>query len=191
MVAIFLTHDAEFRANYYGARALAGLRELGEVRLNESGAPLATDALIAAAAGCQIIVSDRATPGEAALFDAAPDLVAFLRCAVDIRTVDLPAASRNGVLVTNASPGFVDAATELVFGLMIDLARGGIGVLCLCNRCGHRAEAATTVLVSQLGPDFPVPEIGTRMRCGSCGSKDVATRPAWSGDRVERRAAAG
>jgi D-isomer specific 2-hydroxyacid dehydrogenase, NAD binding domain len=34
------------------------------------------------------------------------------------------AASRNGVLVTNASPGFVEAVAELVFGLMVDLARG-------------------------------------------------------------------
>jgi hypothetical protein len=37
------------------------------------------------------------------------------------------------------------------------------------------------MLVAQLGPDFPVPEIGTRMRCSACGAKDVATRPAWEG----------
>ena len=57
------------------------------------------------------------------MFDAAPDLVAFLRCAVDIRTVDVAAASRNGILVTNASPGFVDAVVELVVGFMVDLSR--------------------------------------------------------------------
>lgn len=61
---------------------------------------------------------------------------------------------------------------------LVDLMNGKVGVLCWCNRCGHRAEAATAMLIAQLGPDFPVPEIGTRMRCGSCGSKDVATRPA-------------
>ncbi|MDA1309961.1 MAG: hypothetical protein O2985_10180 [Proteobacteria bacterium] len=60
-----------------------------------------------------------------------------------------------------------------------DLMQAGIGVFCWCNRCGHSAEAATAMLVPQLGPGFPVPEVGTRMRCTSCGSKDIATRPAW------------
>lgn len=59
-----------------------------------------------------------------------------------------------------------------------DLLRGQVAVSCGCNRCGHRAEAPVTLLVAQLGPDFPIPEIGARMRCGSCGSKDVATHPA-------------
>jgi len=62
---------------------------------------------------------------------------------------------------------------------LADLARAGIGVFCWCNRCGHNAEAATAMLVAQLGPHFPVPEVGGRMRCSACGSKDVATRPAW------------
>lgn len=60
-----------------------------------------------------------------------------------------------------------------------DLADARVGVFCWCNRCGHHAEAATAMLLSQLGPDFPVPEIGARMRCSACGSKDIATRPAW------------
>ena len=71
---------------------------------------------------------------------------------------------------------------------LADLARAGIGVFCWCNRCGHNAEAATAMLISQLGPDYPVPEIGTRMRCSSCASKDIATRPAWpSRDQVIAR----
>ena len=60
-----------------------------------------------------------------------------------------------------------------------DLLPKDIAVFCWCNRCGHNAEAATAMLISQLGPDFPVPEVGSRMRCSSCASKDVATRPAW------------
>src|SRR3712207_8818850 len=51
-------------------------------------------------------------------------LVAFLRCAVDIRDVDVGAASAQGVLVTHATPGFVPAVAELVLGQMVDLARG-------------------------------------------------------------------
>ncbi|PTM39836.1 NAD(P)-dependent oxidoreductase [Bosea sp. 124] len=121
---VFLTHTPHMRANYYGEAALAGLRELAEVRLYQSETPLDTAALIAQAKGCDIIISDRQTAGEAALFEALPDLVAFLRCAMDIRSVDVPAASRAGVLVTRATAGFVDAVAELAVGFMVDLSRG-------------------------------------------------------------------
>jgi D-3-phosphoglycerate dehydrogenase / 2-oxoglutarate reductase len=124
VTTVFLTHDPGALSVYYGDAALAALRDVAEVRLNTSGGLLGTQALADAAAGCELIVGDVNTPAEGALFDALPDLVAFHRCAVDRRTVDVAAASRNGVLVTNASPGFVESVTELVFGLMIDLARG-------------------------------------------------------------------
>jgi D-3-phosphoglycerate dehydrogenase len=58
------------------------------------------------------------------VFERLPRLVAFVRCAIDIRNVDVPAASKAGVLVTQASAGFVTSVAELVFGLMVDLARG-------------------------------------------------------------------
>ncbi|MFC7688776.1 NAD(P)-dependent oxidoreductase [Paeniroseomonas aquatica] len=51
-------------------------------------------------------------------------MVAFLRCAVDIRNVDVAAASTQGILVTRATPGFIASVAELVIGQMIDLARG-------------------------------------------------------------------
>jgi hypothetical protein len=76
---------------------IAGLRALGEVRLNDSDAALDGDALIAAAHDCQAIVSDRQTPGSAALFAGSPQLAVFLRCAVDIRNIDVEAASTAGV----------------------------------------------------------------------------------------------
>ena len=123
MALVFLTHDPDSLANFYGDQALAGLREIAEVRVNDSGRLLSTEELIAAAAGADIVVCDVNTPAEAALFDGLPELAAFLRCAVDTRTIDIAAASRNGVLVTNASPGFVNSVAELIFGQIIDLAR--------------------------------------------------------------------
>lgn len=123
-LGIFLTHTPHMRATLYGERALAGLRAVGEVTLHEGDEPLVGEALAAAARGCQVIVSDRNTPGPAAVFENSPDLVAFLRGAVDIRTIDVPAATKHGVLVTRASAGFVPAVTELVLGFMVDLARG-------------------------------------------------------------------
>ena len=119
---ILLSHPPGPRALYYGPRALAALQALGAVRLNEGG-PLAGEALLAAAAGCSVIVADRAVPGEAGLF-ALPGLVAFVRNAVDIRTVDVAAASAAGVLVTQATPGFVAAVVELILGVTVDLCRG-------------------------------------------------------------------
>lgn len=120
---ILLTHTPEMRANYYGSRALAGLQALGDVVLHEGEVPLDAAGIGRLAAGCRLIVSDRNTPGPAAVFSLIPDTVAFLRCAVDIRTIDVDAASRAGVLVTRASPGFVAAVTEMAFAQMIDLAR--------------------------------------------------------------------
>ena len=124
MAAIYLTHDQEARTNYYGDRALAGLADLGELRVNDTGGPLTTQQLIAEAKGCQVIVSFRQTEAPAALFEALPELVAFVRCAVDIRNVDVAAASAQGVLVTQASPGFIASVSELVIGMMVDLGRG-------------------------------------------------------------------
>ena len=121
---ILLTHSPEARALYYGERALAGLRALGEVLLNEKPDSLEGDALIDAAKDCDLVVSYRQSPGPAAVFERLPKLVAFLRCAIDIRNVDVPAASRAGVLVTQASAGFVTSVTELVIGFLIDLSRG-------------------------------------------------------------------
>ena len=123
MARILLTHTPDMLENYYGPRALAALREVGEVHLNSKGSVLDSDALIAAAAGCEIVISDRQTPGEGRIFDHMPDLVAFLRCAVDIRNIDVPAASRHGILVTQATPGFIPSVAELAVGFMVDLAR--------------------------------------------------------------------
>src|SRR3954447_6218817 len=123
MAKIFLTHIPDMLANYYGERALAELRQLGEVRLNTTSRVLDADALAKAAAGCEIVISDRQTPGPAAFFAKAPDCVAFLRVAIDIRNIDVPAASRAGILVTHATAGFIPAVAEMAVGYMIDCGR--------------------------------------------------------------------
>jgi D-3-phosphoglycerate dehydrogenase len=122
--SIFLSFDPPARARYYGEAALAGLRALGDVRLNEGAALTDGGALAAAAQGCQVIVSDRQAAAPAALFAASPRLAVFMRCAVDIRNIDVAAASAAGVLVTRASAGFGTAVAEWVLGAMIGGARG-------------------------------------------------------------------
>jgi D-3-phosphoglycerate dehydrogenase len=124
MARILLTHVPDMLENYYGPRALAEMRKLGEVRLNETGKVLDARALAEAARGCDIVVSDRQTPGPAEFFPLAKDVCAFLRVAVDIRNIDVEAASGQGILVTRATPGFMASVSEMTIGMMIDLARG-------------------------------------------------------------------
>ena len=121
---ILLTHSPEAMANYYGERALAGLRTVGEVKLHQGAQSLEGENLIKAAEDCDLIVSYRQSPGPAAVFERLPRLIAFLRCAIDIRNVDVAAASKAGVLVTQASAGFITSVTEMVLGFLVDLSRG-------------------------------------------------------------------
>jgi D-3-phosphoglycerate dehydrogenase len=121
---ILLTHSPEAMANYYGERALAALRQAGDVVRNNKPHSLEGEELINAAKDCDLIVSYRQSPGPAELFERLPKLVAFLRCAIDIRNVDVAAASKAGVLVTQASAGFITSVSELVVGFLVDLSRG-------------------------------------------------------------------
>lgn len=122
MLTVFLTHEPEDLEAYYG-RALPKLQAVAEVVVNPLDRNLDTSELIEAAAGCEVIVAHRSTPGEAALFRGLPELLAFLRCAVDISTIDVPAASASDVLVGRADKSFVPSTAELALGLMLDLAR--------------------------------------------------------------------
>jgi D-3-phosphoglycerate dehydrogenase len=121
---VLLTHTPQSRAQYYGTRSLEGLQAIAQVKLHESDDALDAAGLIAAASDIDIIVADRLTAGPGEIFPALPKLRAFVRCAVDIRNVDVDAASAAGVLVTRAGPGFVQSVAELAIGFMVDLSRG-------------------------------------------------------------------
>ncbi len=139
MMTIFLTHSPDMLANYYGERALAELRKLGDVRLNQTGRVLDAATLVREARGCEIVISDRQTPGPAEFFAQAEDCVAFLRVAMDIRNIDVPAASRHGILVTHATAGFIAAVAEMAVGYMIDCGRN-ITRSTVEYRAGQEAE---------------------------------------------------
>ncbi|MDP1908019.1 MAG: hydroxyacid dehydrogenase, partial [Hyphomicrobium sp.] len=121
---LLLTHVPLSRRNYYGARALGRLQELVEVTLHEGDAPLDPQGVIAAARDVDFIIADRSTavPGE--IFASLPKLRVVMRSAVDIRNIDVAAASAAGVLVTHAEPGFVTSVVELALGFLVDLSRG-------------------------------------------------------------------
>jgi len=121
---ILLTHPPQARTQYYGERSLDGLRALAQVVLHEADDALDANALIDAARDVDLIVADRLTEGRPEIFAQLPKLRAFVRCAVDIRNIDVDAASAAGVLVTRAGPGFVASVTELALGYLVDLSRG-------------------------------------------------------------------
>jgi D-3-phosphoglycerate dehydrogenase len=123
-VKILLTHTPQARAQYYGERSLNGLQAIADVKLHQGDVALDALGLIAAASDVDIIVADRLTAGPSEIFPRLPKLRAFVRCAVDIRNIDVDAASRAGVLVTQAGPGFVQSVAELALGFMVDLSRG-------------------------------------------------------------------
>ena len=121
---VLLTHTPQSRAQYYGARSLQGLQAIAQVKLHEANNALDAAGLIEAAGDVDIIVADRLTAGPGEIFPGLPKLRAFVRCAVDIRNIDVDAASAAGVLVTQAGPGFVQSVAELALGFMVDLSRG-------------------------------------------------------------------
>lgn len=120
---VFLTHNPEDLRAYYG-RAVPELEALDvEVITNPLDRDLTTPELIDAARDAAVIVAHRATPGDADLFATTPELIAFLRTAVDISTIDLAAASAAGVVVGHADKSFVASTAELALGLFLDAAR--------------------------------------------------------------------
>ena len=124
MIKVLLTHTPQARRQYYGERSLNGLQALAQVALHEADEALDAAGLIEAARDVDIIVADRLTEGPAKIFANLPKLRAFVRCAVDIRNIDVGAASAAGVLVTRAGPGFVQSVAELALGFLVDLSRG-------------------------------------------------------------------
>jgi D-3-phosphoglycerate dehydrogenase len=122
VMRVFVTHNPEDLTAYYG-RALPDLDVIAEVVLNPLGRDLTTAELIEAADGCDVIVAHRSTPGPAELFGALPQLLALLRTAVDVSTIDIDAASHAGVVVARAGKSFVASTAELALALALDLAR--------------------------------------------------------------------
>ena len=124
MTKVLLTHTPQARRQYYGERSLNGLQAAAKVVLHQGADALDAAGLIDAADNVDIIVADRLTEGPGEIFSKLPKLRAFVRCAVDIRNIDVEAASAAGVLVTRAGPGFVQSVAELALGFMVDLSRG-------------------------------------------------------------------
>lgn len=152
MTRIFLTHNRSALRHYYGDRALSALSALGDVRYHDSDDDTDIQDIVEQAQDCEILVSFRIPPVDAALMDALPKLAAICRVAVDIRNIDVSHASSRGILVTRATPGFATSVAEWVIGNMINLAR-------------HIPPAIETYRAGRL----PVARMGSELRGATLG----------------------
>lgn len=123
MSQVFVTNPSSKLDLYFGSSALDALVEVSSVRLNREDRELSITELVDLATDCEVILAYRGTPGPAELFAALPRLKAFVRCAVDIRTVDVQAASSHGILVTRTGSAFQNAVAEWVMGCAVVLCR--------------------------------------------------------------------
>lgn len=143
---VFVSHPIDKVDAYFGADAAAALAAFVEVRYNGASRELTTPELADAARDCEAVIAYRQTPAPESLFASLPELVVIARCAMDIRTIDVAAASRHGVLVTQASAGFVTAVSEWVVAVMIDLARG----ISRAAEAYHRGEVIAPTIGREL-----------------------------------------
>ena len=108
-------------------RAAPGLRReleaaVAEVRYNELGRPLGPDELREALAGVDGVIAGVERFDDSAI-SAAPRLRAIARHGTGTDGVDLAAARRRGIVVTNTPGANSEAVAELAIGLMFALAR--------------------------------------------------------------------
>jgi glyoxylate reductase len=104
--------------------ALDLLREAGDVWVSPDDRPLETDELHAAVAGADVAVTllhDRVD--DAFLEAAGPQLRAVANVAVGFDNIDVPAATRRGVLVTNTPGVLTEATADLAFALILAVTR--------------------------------------------------------------------
>lgn len=121
---VLLTHNRDLLKHFYGERGVAALKALPiELVMNDSDEPLRGEALVKAAEGCQVVISDRLAAGSRDVLEKLTSVKLFTRCAVDMRNIDVDAASDAGILVCNCSSGYADAVAEHALALMLDLAR--------------------------------------------------------------------
>lgn len=106
-----------------GQEARAALEAAGcEVMNSPKAGPVPEEELIGLLQGCQGVVAS-SDPYTAKVFAACPELKVVSRCGVGTDSVDFPAATEAGVVVTNTPGAMTEAVADYTFGLMLAVAR--------------------------------------------------------------------
>ena len=121
---ILLTHkkgDLEF---FFGEKAIQTLSIEHELVFNDSNEWLKDKDVMKIAPNCHVIISEWWTGAGAELLTQNKNLLAFVRCGVEINNVDMELATQEGILVVNTLPTPVaTAVSEFTLGQIIMLAR--------------------------------------------------------------------
>lgn len=103
--------------------AMKSLESVPDVDVHRDETPLATEELYARLKGKSALICQLTTRVDDALFDAAPDLKIVANVAVGFDNIDLDAATRRGILVSN-TPGVLDDTTaDFAWALLMAVAR--------------------------------------------------------------------
>src|SRR5437773_185507 len=106
-----------------GEEAKSQLEEAGciVVRPPRPG-PLNEDELIPLLSDCEAVIAS-SDAYSARTFAECPELRIVARCGVGFDSVDVPAATRAGVVVTTTPGAMTEAVADFTFGLMLGVAR--------------------------------------------------------------------
>ncbi len=102
---------------------IEAIRKKHTVKVNPEIRPLTRETLLAWATDKHGLLSMLTDRMDEALFEAAPNLKIVANCAVGYDNIDVPAATRRGIAVTNTPGVLSDATADLAFALMLAACR--------------------------------------------------------------------
>lgn len=102
---------------------LSTIQKKHSVEVNRANYPLSRESLLAKAVGKHGLLSMLTDRVDDLLFDQAPNLKVVANCAVGYDNIDLDAATRRGIMVTNTPGVLTDSTADIAFALMLAVCR--------------------------------------------------------------------
>jgi glyoxylate reductase len=100
------------------------MAELFDAKFNTDDTPLSRDALIAAMAGCDVLVPTVTDSIDAEIIAAAPPRLKLIASyGAGVNHIDLAAAKAKGIMVTNTPGVFTDDTADLTMALILNVPR--------------------------------------------------------------------
>ena len=102
---------------------LEAIRKEHTVQVNQENKPLTKEKLLASILDKHGLLSMLTDRVDDTLFDQAPNLKVVANCAVGYDNIDLDAATRRGIVVTNTPGVLTDSTADVAFALMLAVCR--------------------------------------------------------------------
>ncbi|GAA4328024.1 D-glycerate dehydrogenase [Pigmentiphaga soli] len=99
------------------------LQSRAEVRLNPADTPLVPARMVEYAAGCQALVATAGCQVPAEVIEGLPGLKLIANVGVGYNNIDVAAANRAGVMVTNTPDVLTEATADMAWALLLGAAR--------------------------------------------------------------------